>query len=227
MSASYAFSAAGLFYITMVGAITAPTGTIYQNYTWTIFVSPTGVSPGCGSCSSISSNVASPHTGQIIYQEVAPGGATSEDPSVAYDTISDEPILNVYQTLVAYNWSSTASFAPQLSLCVPGPGCAAMYGGNTLIVNNATGSSPRDFTFPIDPAARFYDPTTKASWPVYPSRRACSRSPGRAPLPTFRCVAPNPLVPVPVAPAQREPEVGQRDPHAVQQHAGESSGARC
>ena len=187
VSASYAFSAAGLFYITMVGAITAPTGTIYQNYTWTIFVSPTGVSPGCGSCSSISSNVASPHTGQIIYQEVAPGGATSEDPSVAYDTISYEPILNVYQTLVTYNGSSTASFVPQLSLCVPGPGCAAMYGGNTLIVNNGTGSSPRYFTFPIDPAARFYDPTTKASWPVYPSDVAFSlaRTCAFADLPGF------------------------------------------
>ena len=187
VSASYAFSAAGLFYITMVGAITAPTGTIYQNYTWTVFVSPTGVSPGCGSCSSSSSSATSPHQGQIIYQEVAPGGATSEDPSVAYDTISYEPILNVYQTLVTYNGSSTASYVPQLSLCVPGPGCAAKFSGNTMIVNNGTGSSPRYFTFPIDPAARYYDPATKASWPVYPSDVAfsVSRTCAFADLPGF------------------------------------------
>ena len=38
VSASYAFSTAGLFYITMVGAVTAPTGIVYQNFTWTVYV---------------------------------------------------------------------------------------------------------------------------------------------------------------------------------------------
>ena len=188
VAASYAFSAAGLYYITMVGAVTTPTATtIYQNYTWTVYVAPTGVPVGCGSCSGTSTQKTSPHAGEIIWQEVAPGGATSEDPSVAYDTISYEPILNVYQTLVTYNGSSTASFVPQLSLCVPGPGCAAMYSGNTLIVNNGTSSLPRYFTFPIDPAARFYDPSTGASWPVFPSDIAFSiaRTCGFADLPGF------------------------------------------
>jgi len=187
VSASYAFSAAGLYYITMVGAVTAPTGTIYQNYTWTVFVSPTGIAPGCGSCSGASGPPpASPHAGKIIYQEVAPGGATSEDPAVAYDTLSYEPILNVYQTLVTYNGSSTASYVPQVSLCVPGPDCLAKY-GSSMIVNDATTSSPRYFTFPIDPAARFYDPTTKVSWPVYPSDMAfaVARTCAFADLPGF------------------------------------------
>ena len=188
VSASYAFTAAGLYYITMVGAITAPTGTIYQNYTWTVYVSPTGVPAGCSSCSTSSVHGTSPHQGQIIWQEVAPGGATSEDPSVAYDTLSYEPILNVYQTLVTYNGSSTASFMPQLSMCVPGPGCAAMYSGNTLIVNNVTTpTSPQYFTFPIDKNARFFDPSTGNSWAVYPSDVAfsMSRTCGFANLPGF------------------------------------------
>ncbi|MGP8159398.1 MAG: hypothetical protein ACLPWO_07340 [Thermoplasmata archaeon] len=129
----------------------------------------------------------SSHPGNITYYDVAPGGATSVDPSVAYDTISEEPILNVYQTLVAYDGNNTSSFVPQLSLCVPGPGCAAMYGGETLIVNSATTGSPQYFTFPIDPAARYYDPSTGANWSVYPSDVAFTfaRTCGFANLPGF------------------------------------------
>ncbi|MGP8159498.1 MAG: hypothetical protein ACLPWO_07855, partial [Thermoplasmata archaeon] len=187
VGATYAFTSAGLYYITMVGAISAPgSTTIYQNYTWTVYVAPTGVLPACGSCAGKTGPPpASPHPGQIIFQEVAPGGATSEDPSVAYDTISYEPIINVYQSLVTYNGSSTASFLPELSTCVPGPGCAAMYSGNTLIVNN--GTSPEYFTFPIDPAAKFYDPGTGNSWSVYPSDVAFTfaRTCGFANLPGF------------------------------------------
>ncbi len=147
VAASYAFSTAGLYYITMVGAITAPTGTIYQNYTWTVYVSPTGVAPGCGACSTRSASATSPHPGEIIYQEVAPGGATTMDPSVAYDTVSAEPLYNIYQTLIMYNASSTSSFVPQLSLCVPGPGCQAAY-GNSLIVDNTTTNTPQYLDLP-------------------------------------------------------------------------------
>jgi hypothetical protein len=129
----------------------------------------------------------SPHPGNITYYDVAPGGATSEDPSVAYDTVSEEPILNVYQTLVAYDGNNTDAFLSQLSLCVPGPGCAAMFGGDTLLVNNTTTGSPQYFTFPIDPAARYYDPSTGANWSVYPSDVAFTfaRSCGFANLPGF------------------------------------------
>jgi hypothetical protein len=97
---------------------------------------------------------------------------------VAYDTTSYEPILNVYQTLVSYNASSTGTFVPTLATCVPGQGnqCATDYGaGFTGIFNvtgqNFTGSNgaPMYWTFVIDPAAHFYNPSTKASWSVYPS----------------------------------------------------------
>jgi len=127
----------------------------------------------------------SPHPGTLEVYEVAPGGATTEDPSVAYDTVSEEPVYNVYQTLIQYNGSSTSSFLPVLSLCVPGPGCGALYGGNTLIVNNKITGSPEYFTFPIDAAARFYDPSTGSNWSVYPSDVAFSiaRTCGFADLP--------------------------------------------
>jgi Bacterial extracellular solute-binding proteins, family 5 Middle len=109
--------------------------------------------------------------------EVAPSGQTSIDPAVAYDTVSYEPLLNIYQTLVAYNGSSTSNFVPEVSTCVPGANdgvlstpsvsCQAVY-GQSLIVNSPSGS-PEFFTFPIDPHAHFYDPATGASWQVYPS----------------------------------------------------------
>ncbi len=112
---------------------------------------------------------AGPHPGTLDVYEVAPGGGKTEDPSVAYDTVSYEPILNVYQTLVAYNGSSTTQFVPELATCVPGSAqCTALY-GSTLIQNNATTGYPQYFTFVLDSAAQFYDPSTGGHWGVYPS----------------------------------------------------------
>ncbi len=111
----------------------------------------------------------SPHPGTLDVYEVAPGGATTMDPATAYDTVSYEPILNVYQTLVAYNGSSTTNFVPELATCVPGSAsCLALY-GQSLITTNQTTGFPQYFTFVLDSAARFYDPSTGASWPVFPS----------------------------------------------------------
>ncbi len=119
-----------------------------------------------------------PHPGTLDVYEPVPGGATTEDPAVAYDTTSYEVILNVYQTLVNYNGSTTASFVPTLATCVPTQGdqCAQDYGAGFTGVFNATGKNftgtngaPKYWTFVIDPQARFYDPTTKASWGVYPT----------------------------------------------------------
>jgi hypothetical protein len=170
VSASYFFSAAGTFYITMVGQISGPNGPTYQNYTWTVIVTPTGLVPGCALCSVRSGMVAtSPHPGTITAYEVVPAGASSVDPAVDYETIGAEIIYNIYQTLVAYNGSSTASFLPQLATCVPGsPQCVAEYGSN-LTVDNLSLGGPEYWTFVLDKNARFYDPATGASWPVYPS----------------------------------------------------------
>ena len=119
----------------------------------------------------------SPHAGTLDIYEVAPGGATTEDPAVTYDTVSAEAVWNIYQVLVAYNGSSSATFVPELSTCVPGPSdgsssapalsCQAKY-GNQLVKYDSAGD-PIAFTYPIDSAARFYDPATGASWPVFPS----------------------------------------------------------
>ncbi len=128
--------------------------------------------------SSVAPLASGPHPGTIQAYEPVPGGATTVDPALAYDTTSYEVILNVYETLVSYNGSSTSSFVPTLATCVPGQGpqCAEDYGtGFTGIFNtsgkNFTGSNgvPLYWTFVIDPTAHFYDPSTSKSWGVYPS----------------------------------------------------------
>ncbi len=135
-------------------------------------------SPAVNSAAAAPSSSLGPHPGTLEAYEPVPGGATTEDPAAAYDTTSYEVILNVYETLVSYNGSSTASFVPTLATCVPGQGsqCAEDYGAGFTGIFNATGGNytgtngvPTYWTFVIDSAARFYDPSTKASWAVYPS----------------------------------------------------------
>ena len=98
-----------------------------------------------------------PHPGTIDTYEVAPGGATSIDPAVDYESVGYEVIANIYQTLVYYNGSSTSSFMPEIASCVPGTAqCSTLY-GNDLIVNSVSGL-PEYWTFVIDRNANFYDP---------------------------------------------------------------------
>lgn len=126
--------------------------------------SPTAAKPAAG---------AGPHPGTLDIYEVAPGGAITVDPSVAYYTVDYEPILNAYQTLIAYNQSLArpdfGSYVPQLATCVPGSGqCLAQF-GSTMVFNNLTTNNPQYYSFEIDAGAHFYDPATHQSWPVYPS----------------------------------------------------------
>ncbi len=119
-----------------------------------------------------------PHPGTIQAYETVPGGATTLDPALAYDTTSYEVILNDYQTLVSYNGSTTSTMVPTLATCVPlqGTQCARDYGTGFTGVFNATGANytgsngePVYWTFVLDPAARFYDPSNGNNWSVYPT----------------------------------------------------------
>ncbi len=168
-SASFAFSNTGstlsVNTISFTVPISGPTTGLSAVYIWTVVVTPTGLAPGCARC--VVSHATSPHPGTIDQYEVAPGGASSLDPSVDYETVGFEVIINVYQTLINYNGSATGpgfgDYQPQAATCVPGsPQCAALYGGNTLQSGNY-------YTFVINPTSHFYDPTTGASRPVYPS----------------------------------------------------------
>ncbi len=114
-----------------------------------------------------------PHPGTLdIYEPT--GAGTTVDPAAAYYTVNAEPIWNTYETLIAYNGTSTVptpnGFVPEVATCVPGSlECQNQFGGSTLVFNNATTGAPEYYTFEIDSAARFYDPSTGNSWPIYPS----------------------------------------------------------
>ena len=167
-AATYSFANPGYYWMTFVGPVTGPSGTVYQNYTWGVFVGAAGLPLSCTNCKQGGGQgVTSPHTGSLYVYEIVPGGATSLDPAVDYETTGGEIIQNVYETLVQYAGDSTASYVPVLSMCVPGPAasgpgsCQAQYGSDLQTGNY--------WTFPINPNASFYDPSTHSSWGVYPS----------------------------------------------------------
>ena len=176
VNASMVYRSAGLTAIIvaalMLGSVVVPVaGLSNGTAASTAPLTPVGATtPATASTAPISAPSSNgPHPGTLDVYEVAPGGGKTEDPSAAYDTVSAEPIFNVYQTLVAYNGSSTTQFVPQLATCVPGSAqCTALY-GSTLIQNNATTGYPQYFTYVLDSAAQFYDPSTGGHWGVYPS----------------------------------------------------------
>jgi hypothetical protein len=156
------FATAGSYTMTFVGSATNGSATVYNNYTWSVFVSPPGVTPIVPGAAAPTS----PHPGTIVGYELAPGGGQSEDPAIDYETVGAEPIFNVYQTLITYNGTSVGptanDFVPVAATCVPGsPQCTALY-GNTL-------TDGINYTFVIQHNSSFYDPATGKSWPVYPS----------------------------------------------------------
>ena len=183
--AQFAYSQPGNYLITFVGKSIGPGGAVaYQNYTWSVFVAPSGLNAGASAAGSATNK----HPGSLVIYEYAPGGSTSEDPAVDYETLGYEVMLNVYQTLISYNGSQTGptytSFVPQIATCVPGsPACTQLYGSSLITADN------KNFTFVINSASRFYDPHTGANWPVYPSDVVFSlaRTMGFATQPCYTC----------------------------------------
>ena len=181
VAGTVAITTPGEYVITAVGPIENVLSSviIYQNYTFGVYVSASNAPAACGGCSSISSQpVADPHPGTIDSYEVVPGGATSIDPAVDYESVGYEVIANIYESLVWYNGSSSASFLPELATCVPGSAqCSSLY-GTSLVVNGnmssapggALNNSPQYWTFVIDKNANFYDPAHGGvTWGVYPT----------------------------------------------------------
>ena len=146
-SATVALASPGDYQITMVGPIQNVLShvVIWQNYTWTVLVAPSNQAAGCGSCATSGSNSGKtdPHPGTIDTYEVAPGGATSIDPVVDYESVGYEVIANIYQTLIYYNGSSTTSYLPELATCVPGTAaCSSLYGTSLVREQRDDGTAP-------------------------------------------------------------------------------------
>ena len=167
--ASFTFSSSGTWVVSFVGTATSGSTVVHQFYNWSVFVAPSGLNAGASGLSVLSS----PHKGYLDVYELAPGGSNSEDPAIDYETLGYEPIINVYQQLIAYNGSSTGptyqSYVPEIATCVPGSvtganNCASLYGGDSLV-----SSDGNNYTFVISKAPQFYDPVTHNSWGVWPT----------------------------------------------------------
>ncbi|MCI4335611.1 MAG: hypothetical protein L3K17_00215 [Thermoplasmata archaeon] len=111
---------------------------------------------------------------------------TSLDPTIDYDSNGAQLFRNVYQTLIIPNGSATGgdpnSFLPSISTCVPGSAaCTSLYGSSLV--------SGYNYTFVIGNSSQFYDPTTVANWPVFPSdvEFTVARAMGLSNLPCFGC----------------------------------------
>jgi peptide/nickel transport system substrate-binding protein len=172
VTASATFANAGTYVIAMKGVAVGAAGSAdagqsaVQQYLWTAIVAPTGTPAGLAGAAV----PPDPHPGTIIYYNSAPGGARTLDPAVAYDSVSYEPILSVYEGLIMYNGSQTgtdpSSYLPVIASCVPGPNsasCEKLYG--STLYNPTT----NNYTFPIVANAQFYNPHDGKNWSVYPS----------------------------------------------------------
>ncbi|MDE1820260.1 MAG: PKD domain-containing protein [Euryarchaeota archaeon] len=134
-----------------------------------------GVGSGCTSnCAPIhqTPHPASPHPRSLVVYEETASGASTLDPSVDYESVGAEVIANVYETLIEYNGSHAtpdpSSFVPEAATCVPGSttgpySCMTMYGSSLI------GPTAGDYTFVINPNAKFYNPYTASSYAVSPS----------------------------------------------------------
>ena len=154
----------GLYTLTYADPTLTPvngsTLTAWNNYTFTFVV-------GKGYAGTGLPVATSPHPGTLVADEL-PDGLNTIDPAVAYGGTGTEVVSNVYQTLVFPNGTAagpdTIDYNPDLAVCVPGSAQCTTLFGSSLVAGDGT-----YYTFVINPAARFYDSTTTASFGVYPS----------------------------------------------------------
>ncbi|MGC8619901.1 MAG: ABC transporter substrate-binding protein [Thermoplasmata archaeon] len=91
----------------------------------------------------------------ITNAELVPGGPYSFDPAIDYETVGFEIIANVYETLVAYNGSSTSSFNPVIAKYVP------------TIANGGISPDGKNYTFYIRSGLKFANGDSLNVWDVY------------------------------------------------------------
>jgi len=164
-SAKYSFASPGYYPITLVVPVSGPSGMVYQNYTWGIYVAADGIALG-SACPGCYAHVSSPHPDTLVDYDLAAGGALTLDPAADYYSVGYEVGQSIDESLIYFNGTDSgptpANFVPGAATCVPGSAlCVKLYGQSMLKGNN--------YTFAIDPAAHFYDPYTGKSRTVYPS----------------------------------------------------------
>jgi ABC-type transport system substrate-binding protein len=117
---------------------------------------------------SYSGNVVNP--GTIVNMEQSSGGTWTLDPSINY--IGSEPIINIYQTLLGYNYTSTTDLVPIIADSIP------------TVASGEISSDYMNYTFHIRPGLKFSDGTPVTAWDVkYSITRSLLFANGAPPTP--------------------------------------------
>jgi ABC-type transport system substrate-binding protein len=128
-------------------------GTYFNNtYVSTIFINATGQTALLKNTTVVSKNPS-----EITYVEVVPGGPITLDPATEYYTASFEVDQNIYETLVAYNESSTTQYVSVIAQQVP------------TMANGLISSNGLTYTFNIRSGLKFSNGDPVTAWDVYTS----------------------------------------------------------
>lgn len=99
-----------------------------------------------------SGNVIKP--GIITNMEAVTGGYTTLDPALDYESTGFEVISNIYETLIAYNGTSTENFVPVVADQIP------------TVANGRVSSDFMNYTFHIRPGLKFSNGDAVTAWDV-------------------------------------------------------------
>ncbi|MEM3334156.1 MAG: ABC transporter substrate-binding protein [Thermoplasmata archaeon] len=94
---------------------------------------------------------------EIIVTEVVPGGAFTFDPAIDYESVGMEVIVNVYETLISYNGSSTTQLFPMVASEIP------------TLANGGISANYLNYTFHIRNGLKFANGDPLTAWDVYTS----------------------------------------------------------
>lgn len=120
-----------------------------------VYVKSLYIHPGTETAGILSGQGSVVNLGTITNAEVVPGGPYSLDPQIDWETVGMEVTRNVYQTLVAFNGSSTTSFLPVLATQIP------------TVSNGGISSNNLNWTFHIRSNATFADGHSVTAFDVY------------------------------------------------------------
>jgi ABC-type transport system substrate-binding protein len=105
----------------------------------------------------LQSTVISTNPHEIIATEVQAGGPYSLDPAIDYEPVGMEIVVNVYETLIAYNGSSTTEFVPLVATEVP------------TLANGGISANYLNYTFHIRSGLKFSNGDPLTAWDAYTS----------------------------------------------------------
>jgi peptide/nickel transport system substrate-binding protein len=96
---------------------------------------------------------------EITVTEVVPGGAYSFDPAIDYETVGFEVIMNVYETMIQYNGSSTsqAQMFPEVASVIP------------TVANGGISPNYLNYTFHVRSGLKFANGDPLTAWDAYTS----------------------------------------------------------